>query len=66
MSLIRISRIYPVPDIKKTAEFYVSNLEFKAIEYLECKESRICLYRDKIEFFLQLGRYGQIFSNRDM
>lgn len=34
MSLAGLSCIFPVPDIKKTAEFYVSGLCFKAVEYL--------------------------------
>lgn len=37
MSIMGLSCIFPVPNIKKTAEFYVSKLEFCAVEYLECK-----------------------------
>ena len=49
MSIRGLSCIFPVPDIEKTAEFYVSKLGYKAVEYLECKEAHICLYRDKTE-----------------
>ena len=52
MSIRGLSCIFPVPDIKKTARFYVSDLGFRAVEYLDCKESHICLYRDDIEIIL--------------
>lgn len=41
MSLMEISCIFPVPNIKKTAEFYVSKLGYKAVEYLECNDMPI-------------------------
>ena len=52
MSIRGLSCIFPVPDIKKTAEYYVSKLGFRAVEYLECKEPHICLYRDNSEIIL--------------
>ena len=47
MSIKGLSCIFPVPNIKKTEEFYMSCLGFRALEYLECKEPHICLYKDK-------------------
>lgn len=41
--------VFPTPNIKRTAEFYVKNLEFNAVEYLNCAEPHICLYKDDIE-----------------
>ena len=66
MSLMEMSCIFPVPDIKKTAEFYVSKLGYKAVEYLECKEAHICLYRDKTEIILLHAQTKNIFPNREL
>ena len=66
MRLMEISCIFPVPDIKKTAEFYVSKLGYKAVEYLECKEAHICLYRDKTEIILLQAQTKNIFPNREL
>ena len=52
MSMGSLSCIFPVPDIQKTADYYVSKLGFRAVEYLECKEPHICLYRDTVEIIL--------------
>ena len=48
----RIKLYFPVQDIKKIAGFYVSELGFRAVQYLECKEAHICLYRDDVEIIL--------------
>ena len=66
MSLMEISCIFPVTDIKKTACFYVSKLGYKAVEYLECKEAHICLYRDKTEIILLQAQTKNIFPNREL
>lgn len=47
-----MSCIFPVPDIRKTAQYYAVKLGFRAVEYLACKESHICLYRDDVEIIL--------------
>ena len=52
MRVSGMSCIFPVSEIKKTAQFYVEKLGFYAVEYLECKEPHICLYRDNVEFIL--------------
>lgn len=64
MSIIGLSCIFPVPNIKKTAEFYVSKLEFRAVEYLECKEPHICLYKDDIEIILLQANTDKVLPNR--
>lgn len=66
MSIMGLSCIFPVPDIKKTAEFYVSKLEFRAVEYLECKEPHICLYKDKIEIILLQADTDKVLPNRKL
>lgn len=66
MGLMELSCIFPATDIKKTAEFYVSCLGFRAVEYLECKEPHICLYRDKIEILLLQAKTEKIFPNREL
>ena len=64
MSIKALSCIFPVPDINKTKEFYVSKLGFRATEYLECKEPHICLYRDNIEIILLKSNINKISPNR--
>lgn len=64
MSILGLSCIFPVPNIKKTAEFYVSKLEFRAVEYLECKEPHICLYKDDIEIILLQANTDKVLPNR--
>lgn len=44
--------IFPTPDIEKTANFYVSVLDFRRVDYLDANEPHICLYRDKVEIIL--------------
>lgn len=64
MSLVGLSCIFPVPDIRKTKEFYVERLGFRAVEYLDCKEPHICLYRDKTEIILLQSNKGKVLTNR--
>lgn len=64
MSIMGLSCIFPVPNIKKTEEFYVSKLEFRAVEYLECKEPHICLYKDNIEIILLQANTDKVLPNR--
>lgn len=66
MSMRGLSCIFPVPDIKKTTEYYVSNLGFSAVEYLNCEEPHICLYLDKIENVLLQANTDRIQSNREL
>lgn len=66
MNLIGLSCIFPVSDINKTSEFYVSKLSFRAVEYLECKEPHICLYRDKIEIILLNANKEKVLPNREL
>lgn len=66
MSLRGLSCIFPVPDIKKTAEYYVAELGFKAVEYLECAEPHICLYRDDSEIILLQANTDKVLPNRIM
>lgn len=66
MNLIGVSCIFPVPNIKKTSDFYINKLGFKAVEYLECKEPHICLYRDKVEIILLNANKKKILPNREL
>lgn len=61
-----LSCIFPVPDIKKTADFYVAKLGFRAVAYLSCKEPHICLYRDLIEIILLQANTDKILPNRTL
>ena len=63
MSLRGLSCIFPALDIRKTADFYVSKLGFYAVEYFECKEAHICLYRDNAEIIL-LQANSAVIPNR--
>ena len=66
MGIKGLSCIFPVPDIKKTAEFYVSKLGFRAVPYLECAEPHICLYRDDSEIILLQANTESITPNRTL
>lgn len=66
MSLLGLSCIFPVPDIKKTAEFYESKLQFRKVEYLEVKEPHICLYRDNVEIILLQSNTDKVLTNRQL
>ena len=66
MSIRGLSCIFPVPDIKKTAQFYKSKLGFRAVQYLECKEPHICLYRDDSEIILLQANTDSIMPNRTL
>lgn len=66
MGMLGLSCIFPVPDIKNTAEFYVSKLGFEAVEYLDCIEKHICLYRDMAEIILLQANREKILPNREL
>lgn len=66
MSFRGLSCIFPVPDIKKTAEYYVTKLGFRAVEYLDCKEPHICLYRDNSEIILLQANADRVIPNREL
>ena len=63
MAISGLSCIFPVPDIERTAEFYVRRMSFRAVRYLDCAEPHICLYRDGAEILLlRAGR--EVLPNR--
>ena len=66
MSIRGLSCIFPVPDIKKTAEYYVEKLGFREVEYLECQEPHICLYRDEAEIILLQANTDKVLPNRTL
>lgn len=66
MSIMGLSCIFPAKNISETANFYKSYLGFRAVEYLDCKEPHICLYKDKIEIILLQARTGKIIPNREL
>lgn len=66
MSIMGLSCIFPVPDIKKTEEFYVLKLDFRAVEYLDCKEPHVCLYKDSVEIILLQANTDKVSSNRKL
>lgn len=66
MSIIGLSCIFPVPDIRKTVAFYITKLGFRTVEYLECEEPHICLYFDKIEIILLQANTEKIIPNREL
>ena len=66
MELTGLSCIFPVPDILKTARFYTDSLGFRAVEYVECEEPHICLYRDKTEIILLKANTDRVFTNREL
>ena len=57
--------VFPTPNIKRTAEFYVKSLEFNAVEYLNCAEPHVCLYKDDIEIILTDSKGRSVITNRE-
>ena len=66
MSIRGLSCIFPVPNIKKTANYYVEKLGFRSVEYMECREPHICLYRDESEIILLQANTDKVIPNRIM
>lgn len=56
--------IFPVPDIRKTADYYSRVLGFRAVEYLEAESPHICLYREGVEIILTVSGTPVIYPNR--
>ena len=65
MSMRSLSCIFPVPDIRKTAAYYVEKLGFRSVEYLDCKEPHICLYLYPLEIIL-LQANREVIPNREL
>ncbi len=57
--------VFPTPNIKRAAEFYVKNLEFNAVEYLNCAGPHICLYKDDFEIILTDSKGKSVITNRE-
>lgn len=58
--------VFPTPNIKRTADFYVKNLGFNAVEYLNSSEPHICLYKDDIEIILTDSKGKPVIPNRKL
>lgn len=58
--------IFPTPNIRKTADFYVEKLGFNAVEYLNSKEPHICLYKDDIELILTDSKGQKVVPNHEL
>jgi catechol 2,3-dioxygenase-like lactoylglutathione lyase family enzyme len=58
--------VFPTPDIRRTAKYYVESLGFRAVNYLEAHEPHICLYRDHTEIILTDSRSTQVIPNRKL
>ena len=64
MKLLGISCIFPSKDIRKTAEYYKTKLEFDIVEYLQSEQPHICMYKDNIEIILTQAKSKEIKPNR--
>jgi hypothetical protein len=64
--LIESHCVFPVPNIKKTAQYYVDVLSFSAVEYLNVTEPHICLYRDGTEIILTQANTDKVYPNREL
>ena len=58
--------VFPTPDIRRTAEYYVEKLGFRRVDYLDVKEKHICLYRDGVEFILTQSDGREVVPNREL
>lgn len=59
MKLYASHSVFPVPDIQKTAAFYVSKMGFRRVDYLDAAQPHICLYRDHTEIILTQALAGR-------
>ena len=60
------SCIFPVPDLMRTAEYYVCKLGFTAVGYMDSEEPHVCLYLDKAEIILLRSNKGGVQPNREL
>ncbi len=58
--------VFPTPNIKNTANFYIEKLDFNSVEYLNSSESHICLYKDDIEIILTDSNGKKVIPNREL
>lgn len=58
--------IFPTPNINRTADFYVQNLGFCSVAYINSDEPHICLYKDDIEIILTDSKSKQVIPNRKL
>ena len=66
MELFASHCVFPTPDIRRTAEYYVEKLGFRRVDYLDAKEKHICLYRDNVEFILTQSDGREVVPNREL
>jgi catechol 2,3-dioxygenase-like lactoylglutathione lyase family enzyme len=64
MELFASHCVFPTPDIRRTAEYYVEKLGFRRVDYLDAREKHICLYRDGVEFILTQSDGREVVPNR--
>ena len=60
------SCIFPVPDIIRTAGYYVCKLGFTAVGYLDVEQPHVCLYLDQAEIILLKADKDRVQSNREL
>ena len=58
--------IFPTPNMKRTADFYIKNLGFSSVEYLNSVQPHVCLYKDDIEIILTDSKGKKVIPNREL
>ncbi len=58
--------VFPVPDMRCSADFYVKNLGFRCVEYTSSLEPHMCLYKDNIEIILTNSNGKKVVPNREL
>lgn len=66
MNLCMSHCVFPALDINATANFYVTCLGFKRVDFLNAIEPHICLYRDAIEIILTQSKGQSVIPNREL
>ncbi len=61
-----ILAVFPVPNMNKTADFYVRNLGFRCVECTDSSEPHMCLYKDNIEIILTDSKGKKVVPNREL
>ena len=64
--MFSILAVFPVPNMNKTADFYVRSLGFRCEEYTDSSEPHMCLYKDNIEIILTDSKGKKVVPNREL
>jgi predicted lactoylglutathione lyase len=62
--LVNCAPVLLSQNVKKTVEYYKTNLGFRAEEHFDSSEQFTALYRDETEIIIVKAKFGEVSSNR--